>query len=347
MTDSVKKNPNPDIDRLLVKCLLGEATAEEHAQVAAWTAADQEHQRYFEDFRRVWEETSRLAPADAMDENAAWERFRQSERFPNARPEGFSEPEAHPGGQFRIPGPREKWALVAAALILLAGIGTLWLVSNRSMKGGNDNSLLAVKTQALTRTDTLPDGTQVTLNAYSSLVFPQKFRQDARLVTLKGEGFFQVVHHAQQPFIVTMNGVTIRDLGTSFNVKSRNGATEIIVETGEVEVVSGAYHVKAGAGERVDIPDSLMKPLKTPSVDELYQYYRTKEFVCRKTPLWKLADVLSEAYHVHIVIGSESIRELPLTTTFSNEDLDSILNIVTQTFTLTLERNGQEIILKQ
>ena len=166
-------------------------------------------------------------------------------------------------------------------------------------------------------------------------------------MTLKGEGFFQVVHHAQQPFIVTMNGVTIRDLGTSFNVKSRNGATEIIVETGEVEVVSGAYHVKAGAGERVDIPDSLMKPLKTPSVDELYQYYRTKEFVCRKTPLWKLADVLSEAYHVHIVIGSESIRELPLTTTFSNEDLDSILNIVTQTFSLTLERNGQEIILKQ
>ena len=67
MTDSVKKNPNPAIDRLLVKCLLDEATTEEHAQVAAWTAADQEHQRYFEDFRRVWEESRRLAPAGVFD----------------------------------------------------------------------------------------------------------------------------------------------------------------------------------------------------------------------------------------------------------------------------------------
>jgi ferric-dicitrate binding protein FerR (iron transport regulator) len=202
----------------------------------------------------------------------------------------------------------------------------------------------------------LPDGSLVTLNKYSSLQFPGQFGDHSRVVYLKGEGFFQVVNQVRQPFIVKMNGVTIRDLGTSFNVRAGNGETEIIVETGEVQVESGPYVVKAGAGEKVIVGNSRtgsgqaadgLYPRKTAAADELYQYYRTKQFICRNTPLGKLTEVLNEAYDVHIVIEGQALRDLPLTATFRNESLDSVLSVVARTFGLTLSRNGQEIMLKQ
>jgi ferric-dicitrate binding protein FerR (iron transport regulator) len=66
----------------------------------------------------------------------------------------------------------------------------------------------------------LPDGTKVWLNAASSLKFPSNFKRKQRIVTLTGEGYFEVVHNAKQPFIVKTNSETITDIGTTFNVNT-------------------------------------------------------------------------------------------------------------------------------
>ncbi len=326
------------MDRLLVKCLLSEATASERAQVDAWKAADAANRRYSEDFERIWVDTGRLAPNAAPDESAAWERFRRSERFPAPRL-GFVVPMER-RQRFSRP-----W-MAAAAILLLSG-PLAWLLIVKKDAVNNGNQLLSLQTTAMTRTDTLPDGTRVTLNKHSSLVYPQRFKEDQREVSLKGEGFFEVVHRAKQPFIVRLKGLTIRDIGTSFNVKVRPGEIEVTVATGEVEITNGGAVIEAGAGERVVIPDDPAATRTMPSADDLYRYYVTKEFVCRKTPLWKLVDVLNEAYGAHIVIEDKGIRDLPLTATFLNESLDSLLGVVTQTLGLNLTHNGTEIFLKK
>ena len=59
--------------------------------------------------------------------------------------------------------------------------------------------------------------------------------------------------------------------------------------------------------------------------DKLYNYYRTKQFVCDDTPLWKLVEVVNEAYNSNILIGDPAIRNLTITTTFDNESLDQVL----------------------
>ncbi len=86
---------------------------------------------------------------------------------------------------------------------------------------------------------TLPDGTTVWLNAASSLRYPIVFNADERKVGLVGEGYFEVAHNEQHPFIVESKGQSVKVLGTSFNINAY--ADEPIEVTtlveGSVEIV--------------------------------------------------------------------------------------------------------------
>jgi transmembrane sensor len=66
----------------------------------------------------------------------------------------------------------------------------------------------------------LPDGTQVWLNAASSLTYPTLFTDKIRKVELKGEGYFEVAKNKEKPFIVNANGAEIKVLGTHFNISA-------------------------------------------------------------------------------------------------------------------------------
>lgn len=66
----------------------------------------------------------------------------------------------------------------------------------------------------------LSDGTKVWLNAASSVTYPTAFVGKERVVNITGEAYFEVVHHAAQPFKVNVNGQTIEDIGTRFNINA-------------------------------------------------------------------------------------------------------------------------------
>ena len=66
----------------------------------------------------------------------------------------------------------------------------------------------------------LSDGSEVWLNAESSLEFPSAFTSKERRVNLKGEAYFKVARNEQNPFIVTTDKMQVRVLGTEFNFRS-------------------------------------------------------------------------------------------------------------------------------
>jgi ferric-dicitrate binding protein FerR (iron transport regulator) len=135
-------------------------------------------------------------------------------------------------------------------------------------------------------------------------------------------------------------------VGTSFNVKNINGNVEVVVETGIVTVTKGGKTVELKPNQKVMVAekDSVMTEEKVS--DQLYKYYRTKEFVCDGTPLWKLVEVLNEAYHSNIIIRNPAIRDLPLTTTFHNESLEQVLNVISMTLQVKVAKEGDTIILQ-
>ncbi len=67
---------------------------------------------------------------------------------------------------------------------------------------------------------TLSDGTSVWLNSASTLRYPSPFGKGKRIVELDGEGYFDVSHDTDHPFVVLCNGQEVEVLGTAFNINS-------------------------------------------------------------------------------------------------------------------------------
>jgi ferric-dicitrate binding protein FerR (iron transport regulator) len=323
----VKQNFNDINDELLVKYLLGEATSSEEAAVQQWIGASPENARYAEHFRLIWEESKKLGVHSTADENKAWERFRQ-------RTGQAPQTTVHT----RTISLRSA-ARIAAVLIVLLGAGFLAYRMNRT------STLLSVQSDGVPVTATLPDGSVVTLNKSSSLSYPEHFNGSTRSVTLKGEAFFNITPDKSHPFIIDANGVAVKVVGTSFNVKTTKDETEVIVETGIVEVRKKDNAVKLNPHEKATVLKNEAKPVKQNNTDELYNYYRTKKFVCNDVPLPRFVEVLSEAYGVQIVLGDERLRHLSLNTTFDNDSLDGILAVIASTFNIRAEQRGGQIVL--
>ncbi|MBO9631534.1 MAG: FecR domain-containing protein [Chitinophagaceae bacterium] len=88
---------------------------------------------------------------------------------------------------------------------------------------------------------TLPDGTRAWLNAASSLRFPTHFTGPERQVQVTGEAYLEVAQDQKSPFIVQANGISVKVLGTSFNINAyadEAGIGTTLVE-GRVQITKG------------------------------------------------------------------------------------------------------------
>lgn len=327
-------NPYYDnIDDLLIKVILREASDEEQRSVEDWVALDPANRHYLEDFTWIYEESRKLAIHSTVNEEDAWKDFRQ--RIAQAQPGGGTVSEGNP---WRM----APWLKIAAVFLLLFA-GT-WLYYRQALRPPAE---LALYSNGQVLIDTLSEGTIVTLNKESSLQYRRGFAADSRPVRLEGEAFFNVSPDKDKPFIVHTAGASIKVLGTSFNVRSIVDGAEVIVETGQVEITRGQDVLRVGAGEKALIRSNHLPPVKEAVQDELYNYYRTHEFVCNGTPLWRLVEKLNEVYQAQIELGGDRLRNLRLTTTFhvGNDSLEGILEVVSKTLTLTTTHLGKKIIL--
>lgn len=317
-------------DDLLVKYLVGETDADENATVEFWLKADEKNLNYYNGFKKIWEDSLLIAAENkTIDEDAAWKRLQN--RIHDK--------------EVRVLTPKKSsvyWLRIAASILLISTLG--WL--GYSYFENKSNTLIQIYASNSTLNDTLPDGTTVTLNKNSSLSYASKFKGKTRPVTLKGEAFFNVSPNKTKPFIITINDVTVQVVGTSFNVKNKNGKTTVDVETGIVKVSKNKDQVELRHGEKVIIADHKPELLKSTSKGRLYNYYRNKELVCDETPLEELVEVLNEIYDVNIIIKNPSLKEKPLTTVFKDQSLDQVLEVIQETFRIEIERKNNQIILE-
>jgi ferric-dicitrate binding protein FerR (iron transport regulator) len=165
-------------------------------------------------------------------------------------------------------------------------------------------------------------------------------------VKLTGEAFFNVAPDKQKPFDIAVDEVKVRVVGTSFNVKNDAEETEVVVETGIVSVGVVDKAVKVLPRQKVVVHKKQRALDVQRSQDDLYNYYRTKRFVCNNTPLYQLAEALSSAYNVKIIIPEERVQNLRWNTTLEKMPLNDILKLITQQFNLSIEQKNGEIILK-
>lgn len=317
-------------DDLLVKYLAGEADDRERAQVHRWLV-DEENAKEYDRLERIWLESGQLPGDRPLDEHAAWERFRtriHSQKQIGRRPESAPR--------------RVAWLPAAAVFALLVTAGWLaWILLQQY-----NQAIVEVASGQEVKVVELSDGSVVTLNKASRVSYVRQFQEAQRLVSLEGEAFFDVARDTKRPFIIYVNDVRVEVTGTSFNIKDRDGLTEVIVESGSVEVSRAGREIALKAGEKT-VSNSSGNLVKQQTRNLLYQYYRTNQFVCRGTPLQELVDALNEAYQTRIRVPDPALQQLPITTVFDNESLDDILNVIGDTFDITIHHEEKQILLKR
>ncbi len=129
----------------------------------------------------------------------------------------------------------KTFSRVAAIFILLIGISGIWFYLQHDANSAMVEILAAY---GETKQITLPDQTEVWLNAGSSLKYPSEFNQKIRSVSLTGEAFFSVTKNQSMPFVVETRKLTVKVLGTKFNLKAypNEHQTVATLQEGKIEV---------------------------------------------------------------------------------------------------------------
>ncbi|MCJ0743166.1 FecR family protein [Pedobacter montanisoli] len=319
-------------DELLIKFLLKETSEKENAEVQDWISADGENEKYFKQLEQIWNESAGLAIQSSVDEELAWQKFktRVVPKEENILP-----------AQLKVKRNNSnlKWLSIAATLFIVAGA---WLVYSLIGSGYTE-----VSSEALVVNKALPDGSQLVLNKNTTLSYADDFKQNRKVLLLRGEVFFDVAHDRSHPFTISMDQVNVRVVGTSFNIKRNANSIEVIVESGVVKVKKNQSEISLVKGERITIgTDAKAQLVKQVNEDELYNYYRTQLFVARNTPLYRLVNVLNEAYGVQIV-PADDIKGLRIYTTLPFNNLDKNLNNICDALDLEIQRNQNQILLSK
>lgn len=102
---------------------------------------------------------------------------------------------------------------------------------------------------------TLADGTEVTLDAESSIVYPVAFTGKERRVKITGQAYFNVAHNASRPFSVSVGSQTIDDIGTAFNINAYpdDPLVKITLVQGSVKVSNSQKNVTIVPGQQAQV----------------------------------------------------------------------------------------------
>ncbi len=239
-------------------------------------------------------------------------------------------------------GSRKMIYQIAAALIIVFGLswGIMQVTTNMKHE--------TLKTEFAQTEIILPDGSIVSLNANSKLIYPKSFSGKTRNVELIGEGFFDITPNPDKPFIITANNAEIKVLGTKFNVIAHKDMSkvEVLVETGLVSLSS-----KSDANNSILLEKGEFGILnevnlqETTLTDPNYLSWKTKVMEFRNEDLRSVLDIINHTYGSNIILDSEPLESLELTSKYDNISLDTLLQSICIAFNLEKSEIENQIIL--
>lgn len=239
-----------------------------------------------------------------------------------------------------------KFVQVAAMLIITIGIGlaSYEIFTNNSGSYQNFTTQLNESGKSIV----LEDGSKVTLNGQSKLIYPKSFKGNERKVELLGEAFFDIAKNPAKPFIISVKDAQIKVLGTSFNVNAANNHVEVLVETGKVQfsiAKDPSRNIILEKGDFGILQENELE--KTILRDENYLSWKTQQLIFKNMELKSVARVIDRTYQVEIQFEDSTIMNLKINTTFTHEPLGVVLENLCRPFNLAYVKEGNKILIKK
>ncbi len=220
------------------------------------------------------------------------------------------------------------WKVAAVFAVLLAGyyyISTL------------DTS---VKTEiAQTETFSLPDNSEVVLNAGSKITYNKKNWANSRELSLDGEAYFKVTK-GNKFSVKTVEGI-VSVLGTQFNVSARDGLFAVTCYEGLVSVAFNDTLLKVPAGSKIQVENGKLvinEATKNPSPAWL-----ANESNFENAPLALVLKEVERQYPIKVTLEDVD-SEKRFTGSFTHENLDLALKAICEPLQLTYNINKNGVV---
>lgn len=287
-------------ENLYLHILSGEATAEEKEIFYRKLQDDKEEEKLFYEMKSLWLRSSmhRISAATDADFHDLWTRI----------------------GKRGKPAPSLKnWFRYAAMAIILLGIGSMtgYLIRGSLIENPDRETLKYTSLKGSVSIVEFSDGTKVWLNSDSKITYRDDKRNKQRLAELTGEGYFEVVHREGYPFLVKAGQITIRDLGTTFNIKAY--PEDEFIETSLVEGKADILSAKGTALASLKPGESALyfsddKKIELRSIsDNVLSAWREGKFVIRDQRLEDIFSELSRWYDVEFIFEDAKLRDYRFT----------------------------------
>jgi len=315
-----------EIYDLIAKSFAGELTEDELVHLNSWKAAEKSNLAAYNDFIEIWSHSNRLVLPSQIDLPKSLETTRQKA--------GINKTEI-------------KWMSlirqIAAVLILAVMFASLYNLQFKPVAPGKGEAVVFQEVRAAYGTQTrieLPDGTMVSLNSGSTLKFPTTFKNSqTREVYLSGEGNFKVAKNINQPFVVAINKLQVRVLGTTFNVDAYPGNSTVTIA-----LVEGKVLLQQTNNDKIsDLMEmkpnqvAFFKPLenklqwKAESDLSKYTAWIDGKIVFSNDPVNTVIQKLENWYNVDIELSDKKLENYRFTGTFIDEPLEQVLSILNLT----------------
>ena len=309
-----------DIDALIGKYLLGEASPEEAMLLEDWKVALPENQTYY---------TQTVAALGLVEQS-----FSAENAWQKVQPQ-LTEIQA----PIRTLYTRRFYQVAASIAVLLTIVTFAVYFLNQT----EDQQLYAAKD--ISSKVILKDGTQVTIAKNSSIELKDGYGTNHRHLKLKGSGYFSVKHSDQMPFVIDAGPLHIKDLGTKFDINNSGDTIFVRVDEGVVMIYDNA-------GMKITLK-ATQSAYYVVSTGEMEFEIETnapngqgKTFVFDNQRLETVVARLNQVYQTDIRIETPAVKNCLITTQFTDEELDMVLSVIAETLGLTVEKQGSVYWLK-
>lgn len=227
--------------------------------------------------------------------------------------------------------PGRVWWVAASVAILMAVVFGLYL---RPVAPPEIQYVTTTTPRGEQTTVTLPDGSQVRLNAESSVTYPKEFTSlDVRDIHLTGEAFFEVVRDETKPFVIRSGDLVTTVLGTSFNIRAypEDESIAVTVATGKVSIEVAGHPDQSETSELLvpgeqGLYDKLSSNIAKTKVNlEKYVAWKDGTILLEGASLQEATDILGRWYDAEFVIKNPGLMTCTIDGKFRNDKLENIL----------------------
>ncbi len=354
---------------LIISFIEGNISDEDLSYLKNELKRDPGKRKEFNEYIDIWQSTLKARKTDDYNPENAWYKLKCEIRNTTGRPFESS--------SYKLAGRIQQ--IAAAVIIAVIAVTLAFYLIKNTGPSGKDTALTEYIIPYGSRSKIqLPDGTDIWLNSGSRLKYDRHFGLRNRNISLEGEAYFDVTRDKKFPFIVNTSGLTIKVLGTAFNVKAypEESFIETTVERGTVQVLGDLqnpgmpngvvlkanqrllYMLKDNTSKSAGLSDeikpakrsvSVLKP-NTAKLDEnistkIYTSWKDNRWIIEREELQSLAVKLERRYNVSVVIGDESLKHYIFSGILEDETLEQVLEAIKLTAPILYKINQKQVVL--